>query len=87
MTTTEQDWARSPDTALAFYLSLTFEQQTALAFVIDWQRGETLRQGAALVAKLRAEYDGKVADAARVGDALAQTLRRGYDGAVVTRGG
>ena len=50
------DWSESPDEALAFYLSLTFAQQTALAYVIDWQRRETKRQAISLVEQLRAEY-------------------------------
>lgn len=53
----EEDWVRTPETALAFYLSLTFEQQTALAFVIDWQRREARRHGAALIEQMRAEYE------------------------------
>lgn len=53
---TEPHWADTPDGAMAHYLSLTFEEQTALAFVIDWQRKTVQRQSAALIAELKAEY-------------------------------
>lgn len=50
------DWSESPDEALAFYLSMTFAQQTALAYVIDWQRRETQRQAIDMVERMRSEY-------------------------------
>lgn len=55
---TPKDWSETPGTALAFYLSLTFEQQCALAFVIDWQRRETRRTAAEMIERLKAEYVG-----------------------------
>lgn len=55
-----ENWAQSPDTALAFYLSLTFEQQCALAFVIDWHRNQVRKQGEQLIAQMRAEYERRI---------------------------
>jgi hypothetical protein len=62
---TDDNWAETPETAMSFYLSLTFEQQTALAYVIDWQRRESRERAAELIEKLRAEYETKLHGSAR----------------------
>lgn len=50
------EWVRTPAAALTYYLSLTFEEQTALAFVIDWHRRTVQKQMKELIRQMELQY-------------------------------
>lgn len=51
------DWARTPAAAWDYYNSLTFDEQTALAFVIDQQRRLVREHMAQVRDELKGRFD------------------------------
>lgn len=50
------DWARSPVAALEHFLSMPYEEQIALEYVINWNRRTMQDRAAELLKQLEAEY-------------------------------
>lgn len=56
------DWTKTPQDSLKHFLSLPYEEQTALAYVADWLRKATEKRAEELYQELKAQYEVKKDD-------------------------
>jgi hypothetical protein len=50
------EWTKSPEKALEHFLSMTFEEQIALEYVINWRRQVVQAQAQEMINHLKAQY-------------------------------